>query len=290
MKNLNKPFALYLILAIYIFALWFGYWVLKSMVYNSFINVLIADLAATIIVFMFSILLKNSSVYDPYWSVIPPFIAIYLIYLFPEGDMLRQTIVFGLVLFWAVRLTANWARGWNGLQHEDWRYRKIASDTGKFYWPVSFLGIHLMPTLFVFLGCLPLWFALKSTSPIGILDILAIIITLAAILIEWISDEQLRQFKKTAKKDEYMSKGLWSVIRHPNYFGEILFWFGLFLFVPASNSFDGWWTAVGFVSMILLFNFISIPLMEKRNLESKKDYQVYISEVYAMLPLQKKKK
>jgi len=287
MNNPNKPIALALILAIYLIALWFGYWVLNLMSFNSFINVLMADVAATVVVFMFSVLLKNSSVYDAYWSVIPPFIVVYLIYLNPEGNTLRQTFVFSLVLFWAVRLTANWARGWKGLKHEDWRYRKIAADTGKFYWPVSFLGIHLMPTLFVFLGCLPLWFAMESKAPIGVLDLLASLVTLGAILIEWISDEQLRKFKRIAKNKPYMDQGLWSIMRHPNYFGEILFWFGLFLFVPASNSFDGWWTAVGFISMILLFNFISIPLMEKRNLEKRVGYAEYISNVRALIPLKK---
>ncbi len=256
---------------------------------DTMVKVLVADIAATIIVFMFSVFLKNSSVYDAYWSVIPPFIALYLILINPNGNSLRQYLIFGLILFWSIRLTANWARGWANLNHEDWRYRKIANDTGKFYWPVSLLGIHLMPTIFVFLGCLPLWFGMKSSEPIGIMDFGAFVITNIAILIEWTADEQLWRFKKQKTQLSYMNKGVWSIMRHPNYFGEILFWVGLFLFVPASKSYDGWWTAVGFVSMIILFKFISIPLMDKRSLIKRPGYEKYIKEAYALIPLKRSK-
>jgi len=54
--------------------------------YNSMIQVLIADILATILVFIFSVILRNSSVYDAYWSVIPPFIVVYLMTIFPEGN------------------------------------------------------------------------------------------------------------------------------------------------------------------------------------------------------------
>ncbi len=290
MKNLNKSASLSIIFFIYVLAISISYLVLRQAPYqDTMIKVLVADVAATIVVFIFSVLLKNSSVYDAYWSVIPPFIAIYLILLYPEGNSIRQYLIFGLIMFWAIRLTANWARGWANLKHEDWRYGKIADDTGKFYWPVSFIGIHLMPTLFVFLGCLPLWFGMQSSEPIGIMDFVAFVITNIAILIEWTADEQLWRFKKQKNKLSYMNKGVWSVMRHPNYFGEILFWVGLFLFVPASKSFDGWWTAVGFVSMIILFRFISIPLMDKRNLTKRPGYEQYIKEVYALMPLKKSK-
>lgn len=289
LKNLNKSGSLLIILVIYVLAIYLANMLLVKLPYTSMTNVLLADVAATVIVFLFSMLLNNSSVYDPYWSVIPPFIAAHLMLINPDGDSLRQYVIFGLILFWSVRLTANWVRGWSGMNHEDWRYRKIASDTGKFYWPVSFIGIHLMPTLFVFVGCLPLWFSLGCSEPLNLIDILAAFITLLAILIEWIADEQLKSFKKGSSGKAYMDAGLWALMRHPNYFGEILFWTGMFLFVISSGNFAGWWTGAGFISMIILFNFISIPLMEKRNLTKRPGYEKYINEVYSLLPLKKSK-
>ena len=254
---------------------------------QTMLNVLIADIAATIVIFIFSVIFSNSSVYDAYWSVVPPVIVVCLMKQFPQGDQFRQKVILALVLFWSIRLTFNWFRGWHGLSHQDWRYTSIAEKTGNWYWPVSFLGIHFMPTIFVFLGCLPAWYSLSSREPFGVYDIIAAMFTFTAILTEWISDEQLLRFRKKNIENSFIRTGFWSYSRHPNYLGEICFWIGLFLFVISSNSlisFTGYWTAIGFVSMIILFKFISIPLMEKRNIGSKTGYAEYINQVPALFP------
>lgn len=152
MFNTNSKTAASLtILLIYLIALLPLYWLFPLLPFeNTMVNVLIADVVATVIVFIFSIIFSNSSVYDPYWSVAPPIIVIYLISIFPEGNSVRQWVILSLILFWSFRLTINWLRGWQGFKHQDWRYTNIADKTGVFYWPVSFLGIHLMPTIFVF--------------------------------------------------------------------------------------------------------------------------------------------
>jgi len=277
-----------IIVGIYLLAFVVVYFLFPVLTFTqSMVSVFIADVVATIVVFVFSILFGNSSVYDPYWSVAPPVIVIYLMNLFPQGNSLRQLAVLILVLFWSIRLTLNWLRGWPGLKHQDWRYTSIAEKTGNFYWPVSFFGIHFMPTVFVFLGCLPLWYVLSATAPPGIYDVIAIIFTFSAILTEWIADEQLIKFRKSNINSSFMNSGLWSVSRHPNYLGEISFWGGLFLFVISSSGFrntSGYWTVMGFVSMVILFKLISIPLMEKRNIERKPGYQEYIQKVPALMP------
>ncbi len=250
-------------------------------------DVLVVDIAATLAIFIFSLIINKSSVYDPYWSVAPPVIAIFLVRQFPQGNQIRQFFILALVLFWSIRLTANWYRGWQGIRHQDWRYTSIAQKTGNWYWPVSLLGIHLMPTIFVFLGCLPLWYSLSSTEIFGVYDIIAAMFTFTAILTEWIADEQLIRFRKGNMENSFIRTGIWSYSRHPNYLGEICFWGGLFLFVISSNSLislTGYWTAIGLVSMIILFKFISIPLMEKRNIGSKTGYVEYINQVPALFP------
>jgi steroid 5-alpha reductase family enzyme len=254
---------------------------------HSMINVFVADVVATVLIFAVSVMFKNSSVYDAYWSVAPPIIVVYLIKLFPDGNETRQFVLLALVLFWGVRLTVNWWRGWPGMKHQDWRYTSIAEKTGKFYWPVSFLGIHFMPTVFVFLGCLPMWYALSSSEPFGVVDVVAALVTFSAIMIEWIADEQLIKFRKTSSGKTFMQSGLWAVSRHPNYLGEISFWGGVFLFAVAATGLihtNGLWTVIGFISMVILFKFISIPLMEKRNIARKPGYEEYIKKVPALLP------
>jgi steroid 5-alpha reductase family enzyme len=247
--------------------------------------ILAADVAATAVVFLFSLGTDNSSMYDPYWSVVPPVIALYWA-IQPEAiaDPERQVIVGGLVLAWAVRLTFNWVRRWEGLGWEDWRYVDFRSQWGRLYWPGSFFGIHLVPTLIVYLSCLPLWPAMAAGGrPLGALDLLAAIVTGGAIWLETMADRQLHRFLRTPGRRGTLATGVWARSRHPNYLGEVLFWWGLWLFgVAADPSF--WWTVVGPVVMTALFVFISIPMMDKRMLARRPDYAEHCRQIPALWP------
>lgn len=245
-----------------------------------------ADLAATLVVFGFSVAVNNTSMYDPYWSVAPPLIAAYWAFgPGSEGAFWRRLLVIALVGLWGVRLTANWLRRWRGLGHEDWRYAEMRAKTGKAYWLVSLLAFHMMPTVVVFLGCLPLWYATRAAEPLGVLDVVAAVLTLAAIGIETVADEQLARFGR-ARTDskQALTSGLWAYCRHPNYLGEILFWWGLFALGLAAGG-EGWWTGVGAVAMTLLFVFVSVPLMNRRLSARYPSYRERMTRVPALLPL-----
>jgi steroid 5-alpha reductase family enzyme len=240
-----------------------------------------ADLAATCVIFIFSVIVRNSSMYDPYWSVAPVPIALYWLAR-PGSNGLanpRHVLIVVLVCLWALRLTANWASQWRGLEHEDWRYRDIKQQTGRFYWPVSFLGIHLLPTILVFGGCLVLWPTLSDrNAQLTWLDGVAALVTLTAIVIEATADQQMRRFRRSlssAKRDAMaMPRGLWSLSRHPNYFGEVLFWWGLYLFVPMAYP-DFRLVILGPVLILGLFLGVSIPLMERHLIAGHPAYLDY---------------
>ena len=204
-----------------------------------------ADLAATVLIFLFSMIADNSSIYDPYWSVAPVPIALYWIIHAGGALTARGILVVALILCWSFRLTFNWLVGWRGIEHEDWRYSSFRNRTGRAYWAISFLGFHLMPTLMVFLGLLSVNLAVNSPSPFSPLDAAALVATTAAIIIEAVADKQLKVFRHTCGRDAgTLNTGVWRYSRHPNYFGEILFWWGLFLFALA-GSINHYWTAVG---------------------------------------------
>lgn len=249
-------------------------------------SVSLADAAATVAVFVFSRSFNNSSVYDPYWSVAPASIALWLA-LGPghvEGVTLRQGLVIALVCLYAARLTFNWARGWTGLGHEDWRYVDLRNKTGKAYWLVSLTALHLMPTGMVLLGILPLHAALvTNANGFGVLDVVASLVTLGAIVIETLADEQLRTFRLHKREDgEICTVGLWGWSRHPNYFGEISFWVGLWLFGVAAGA--PWWTGAGVVAMIGLFVGASIPMAEKRSITRRPHYAEHQRRVSMLIP------
>jgi steroid 5-alpha reductase family enzyme len=245
----------------------------------------LADIAATVVIFAFSLGLDNSSMYDPYWSVAPVPIALSWLQ-GPAGRIdARQVIALALLFTWAARLTANWARRWKGLNDEDWRYKE-RRGSGAAYWPISFLGFHLMPTVLVFFGCLPLLPVLSGTGFRGIraLDMAALVVTAGAIIVEAAADRQLRRFLAAPRAPgRVLDTGLWALSRHPNYFGEVAFWWGLWLFGLSADP-SWWWTIVGPAAITALFLGISIPMMDRRMRARHPGYESHMAARSAFIP------
>jgi steroid 5-alpha reductase family enzyme len=245
-----------------------------------------ADIAGTLVIFIFGRFFHNASFYDPYWSVAPLFIALFWIFGFGgDAPAWRQVIVTALVFAWGLRLTFNWARGWEGLDDEDWRYRDFRRTSGQWFWLVELTGIELIPTIMVFLGCLSLYPALAAgNNPFNILDIVAVLVTAGAIVLETTADEQLKNFlKNNPAAGAIMAEGLWAYSRHPNYLGEVSFWWGLFFFALAADA-GYWWTIAGPVAITILFTTISVPMMDKRSLARRPAYAEHRKKVPALFP------
>ena len=150
-------------------------------------------LASTAVLFVVSQLVRNGSTFDPWWSVMPPVAAIWLMVGNDDVDITRRWLVVACVVLWGARLTYNWATSWPGLHHEDWRYIELYGTGRMPRWLVSLLGVHLVPTIIVALACLPLVAALTSARvAFGPLDIVATVVTLSAIALELVADRQLR--------------------------------------------------------------------------------------------------
>ena len=218
-------------------------------------KVLVCHIEATIFIYFLSVIFKNSSWYDAFWSVIPVVLTIMCWSdISAAGNVQRAILMHACLLFWAIRLTYNWMRSWEGFSHEDWRYIMMKSKTNnKFqYFIVDFGSIHLIPTLCVYMALLPMIYALTYPgNELNNLDMLAVFLAIAAVIIQIISDQQMFNFRKNISKPETMKSGLWYYSRHPNYFGEILFWFSLFIFALAAN-FNFAWLLIGTLIMYAL--------------------------------------
>lgn len=176
-----------------------------------------------------------------------------------------------LVGAWAARLTWNCVRRWDGLEDEDWRYRDLRARHPRAYWPISLAGLHLMPTVAVYLGCLPLYPALAAGArPLGPLDGAALLVTGGAIWLEAQADQELWRYRRARRRREgRLQTGVWKLSRHPNYLGEMAFWWGLYGFgLAAAPGF--WWTIAGPLSITGLFCFVSIPMMERHMRERRR--------------------
>lgn len=271
------------VVAIVVAALWLY---LGPSTGRLWLDTLIADLLATLVVFAFSRVHKNSSFYDAYWSVIPPLLLVYWWSRADPGvDQLRCWLVAVVVFLWAIRLTGNWVYAFPGLHHEDWRYPMFKERAGRWEFGADLVAIHLIPTVQVFIGMVPVYVAVtRPGTSITWLMWLAFVIGVAAVLLELVADVQMHRFVAQRTPGAAMDHGLWSWSRHPNYFGEFSFWLALALFGVAAAPSDWWWLIVGAVLILALFLGASIPMMEERSLERRPQYQDVIDRVPRFVP------
>lgn len=251
--------------------------VLKKINYGIFYDILIVDVIATVIIYFFSFYFKNSSIYDPYWSVIPPIILFYFIYIVNEVNFQAYLLLFS-VFFWGLRLTFNWMRSWPGMHHEDWRYIDMRKSSGKYFQFSNFFGIHLFPTLIVFACCIPMYDALNKQ--IDVFTYFGFSLCFIGVLYEIISDQQLYNFKKN--NTGIINSGLWKYSRHPNYYGEILFWWGIYFYGVSSGTVFNWIFAP--IAMTIMFLYVSIPWIENKIIKTRPKYLEYKNKVSVLSP------
>lgn len=281
---MNKKRDLLIILIIYIVSYAAGF-IAASYVDGLIFKWFIFDTAATIVSFIFSTILRNSSVYDAYWSLTP---MVMIICLFADGraQSMFQLLFFVAFNIWSIRLTINWITVFTDFSYEDWRYSKFRNASPKLLWPlVNFFGIHYMPTLIVFAGMLPIFKII--TNPLGIKSLPGIIIILVGVTLEYMADRDMHEFLASNNRSTVCQTGLWNYSRHPNYLGEITVWLGVYLtMLPYEPSF--YYLGIGFISVAVMFNIISIPLMENRQKAKREAYKDYCKSTSRLLILPKR--
>ena len=286
-RNYSKSTSILLITAIYLLAgiaAWLLFVKLTDMGTGAIWALFAADVLATIVVWAFGLLYENVSVYDPYWSVFPP--VVFLLWAIYTGNWSLPVILLLIASwYWGWRLTRNWVITFKGIAHEDWRYTKYRSLHPALFHLINFFGLNMVPTLVVFAAMLPgLQLYQPSLSASGLsaegglsslsvaVLLLGCLICLASATIQLIADKQSHDFR-AAHPGQVCNVGLWKRGRHPNYFGEIQFWWGIWIMYAAIYGFD--WFILGPIATTALFLGISIPLMEKRQLANKPAYADY---------------
>ena len=279
-KSRTASFAI--IVAIYVLAAILGIIVYKNLNFAFYINLLIADVAATAFVFLFSVILKNASVYDPYWSVQPPVSLACL--MIESGSSAAGIVIISAVSVWAIRLTANWAYTFGDLTHQDWRYTMLSEKCGAFYPIINFLGIHLVPTLVVYLCVLPAAFVIRLGAELSWVALFPLKLSLFATAMQGIADFQMHKFRKS-RVGGFIREGLWRYSRHPNYLGEILMWWGVGIYSVILLA--GYaYLLVCALANTLLFTFVSIPMAEKKQAR-KNGFDEYKRQTRFLLPVKK---
>ena len=248
--------------------------------YDLWLKLLISDILATIVVFIFSVLLKNASVYDPYWSVAP----LVILGLMALNVKLTSSslLVLIAVFVWGIRLTLNWAYTFKNLNHQDWRYTMLKEKTKKFYPFINLFGIHLFPTIVVYLCILPAAYLITFQVEANVFTFILFCFALMSAFMQGLADYQMHKYKLN-KTTNFINSGLWKYSRHPNYLGEILMWFSIDLLVVLTIK-GNYYFMIGAIINFIMFMVVSIPMAEKR--QSKKDgFSEYKKKTRMLLPI-----
>ena len=287
MKKLSKGISLLIVLLVYAAAFFAGLLVYRLLT-DPLLAFFLADIAATLFVWLLGLFFRNASMYDPYWSVAPP--VLFVCFAAVSGYFGAAGAVYMAVfLIWGVRLTRNWVIGWRGMAHQDWRYTMLHEQCPPLWFLTNLFGINLVPTFFVFAALVPAYMVTLQPVAVTAVTLIGAAVSLAAVALQIVSDAQLRRYRQLAENaGKSIDTGLWKYSRHPNYLGEVSFWWGVWI-IQFSVLPQLWWTIAGPVLMTLMFLFISIPMMEKRLLASRADYADYRRRTSALLLLPPRK-
>ena len=232
--------------------------------------------------FLVAVVIKRNDLADIAWGLGFIFVSWLSMFLF-ENSGLRMIIVVILVTIWGIRLASHILLRNKG-KKEDYRYAKWRKEWGKFWVVRTYLQVFLLQGFLLLLISTPIiLIAHSSSQKICFLVCLGIIIWLFGFYFEAVGDWQLAQFIKNANnKGKIMKAGLWKYTRHPNYFGEVTLWWGIFLIALGLPY--GWMSIIGPLTITFLILKVSgIPMLEKKY-ENNLEFQEYKKRTNAFFP------
>lgn len=251
---------------------------------SIFLQVLILIISYFTAFFIIGQILRNNSVVDIGWGL--GFVVVALYTLFEQGNYDAASIVTSiLVAIWGLRLfyfimRRNWGKP------EDFRYVNFRKKWGnRFPWLKAYLKVYLLQAVFMYIVSLSIIITNSTEGKTNILIFTAIgmFIWIIGFFFEAVGDYQLKKFKGGGKnKGRILKTGLWKYTRHPNYFGEAVMWWGIFIISLASAR---WYIAlVSPVVMTYLLLFVSgVPMLEKKYADNP-EFMEYKKETSKFFP------
>ncbi len=229
-----------------------------------------------------SLWIKNTSIVDMFWGMLFVGLAWGYVYTSPIATPRGFLIAF-LVSLWGLRLSWHLAKR-NGWQHEDHRYVAMRQRHGK-HWPwLSLFVVFFLQGLIALIVALPIYSASNIAASWNIYDAIGLLLFIVGLLFEIIADHQLKVFKHDPQnRGLTMKTGLWRYSRHPNYFGDALLWWGLFLLGGAATG--AWWNIISPILMTFLLMQVSgVPLTEQRMKKTRPDFSDYAACTSSFFP------
>lgn len=237
--------------------------------------------------FIISLLKKRNDVADIAWGL--GYIALCAYYVVQAGTNSRELLLSALVLVWGTRLAWHIYRRNRG-KTEDFRYAQWRTDWGKWFYLRSYAQVYLLQGFLLLLVIAPITVvASRAGQPaLGWLDAVGLLVWLLGFYFEARGDKELKDFLASPNnKGKVMDQGLWAYTRHPNYFGEVTMWWGIW--VISLGGPGGWYGIVGPLTITSLILFVSgVPMLEKKY-AADPAYQAYARKTSKFVPWWPKK-
>jgi len=233
--------------------------------------------------FIVSFIKKRNDVADVAWGLGFVLMAWSALFLGATYDT-KALIVTTLVTIWGIRLAWH-IHSRNKGRKEDYRYEAWRKEWGTWFYPRSYVQVYLLQGFLLFLIVQPVLLISQSSSvTLGLLDVIGIAVWLFGFYFEAVGDAQLSKFiKNPDNRGKIMQSGLWAYTRHPNYFGEVTQWWGLW--IVALSIPGAFWTIIGPITITFLILKVSgIPMLEKK-MEENPDFIEYKKRVSVFFPL-----
>ena len=246
------------------------------------LTVAIVIAAVMIITWVVSLVLRDASVVDPVWPL--AFIAVAITALIAGGgDEGRRILIACVVAIWGARLSIHLLLR-NAGKGEDFRYAAMRAKRGHRFWLTSLVTVFLLQGLLVWVVSLPVQLSAIPDRPLGWLAIIGAIVWVLGLAFEAIGDAQLTRFKANpASRGQVLNTGLWRYTRHPNYFGDFLVWWGIFL-IAAESGAGAWGVAGPLLMTLLLVKVSGAGLLEKDIAVRRPGYADYVRRTSGFIP------
>ncbi len=235
---------------------------------------------AMILLWLISLRLKDASIVDIFWGL--GFVLIAWVTFGLSSGGTRAAVLATLTTLWGVRLAVYLAWRNHG-KGEDPRYVAMRDHHGDSFWWVSLITVFGLQGGVMWLVSLPVQVGQTVVSPMGMLSYAGIAIWGIGFLFESIGDYQLAKFKSAPHSDrKVMDQGLWRYTRHPNYFGNAMIWWGLFVVAVSSSTL--WLVVSPLLMTFLLLKVSGVALLERSLASRSEEYRDYVLRTSAFIP------
>lgn len=235
------------------------------------------------IVFIPAYFKKTEKFFDLTGSLTYITVIVFAVALSPEIDI-RSLLLMVLVSIWAIRLGTYLFRRILK-EGEDKRFKEIKQSGTRFFLTWTLQGVWVSFTLAAALAAI----TVEQRTEFGVIGLVGLLVWIIGFGFETIADYQKSKFRSVPEnKGKFITNGLWSISRHPNYFGEILLWIGIAIIALPTLQGWRWLTLISPVFVTILLTKVSgVPLLEKRadnKWGGQEDYEEYKKRTPVLIP------